>query len=76
MAAAGIPREGPTGAKRTFHSFRHSHAKVALEGGRPITWLSRQLGHHSITVTVNTYGHFERAARRREAELMEGAFGV
>jgi integrase len=30
MKRAGIPRVGPTGEKRTFHSFRHTHAKVAL----------------------------------------------
>jgi hypothetical protein len=25
---------------------------------------------------ADVYGHFERAERRREAELMEGVFGV
>jgi integrase len=33
MAAAGIPRVGPTREKRTFHSFRHTFAKRALESG-------------------------------------------
>ena len=33
MSAAGIPREGPTEEKRTFHSFRHTFAKRALERG-------------------------------------------
>lgn len=33
MTRAGIPREGPTGEKRTFHSFRHTFAKSALERG-------------------------------------------
>lgn len=47
MVAAGIPREGPTGEKRTFHSLRHTFAKRALENGRQITWLSRHLGHSS-----------------------------
>jgi integrase len=41
MAAAGIPRAGPTLEKRTFHSFRHTFAKRALESGAQITWLSR-----------------------------------
>jgi integrase len=73
MVSAGIPRVGPTGEKRTFHSLRHTHAKVALKKGRSITWLQRRLGHSSITVTVNTYGHWER---RREARKLAGAFGV
>ena len=42
---ASIPRVGPTQEKRTFHSFRHTFAKRALESGAQITWLSRHLGH-------------------------------
>jgi integrase len=76
MAAAGVPRVGPTGEERTFHSFRHTFAKRALENGRQITWLSRYLGHSSTNITTETYGHWERAERKREAELMEGVFGV
>ncbi len=76
MSRAGIPRQGPTGEKRTFHSFRHTFAKRALESGRQITWLSRHLGHSSLQVTTDVYGHWERAERKREANLMEGVFGV
>jgi integrase len=75
MTRAGITREGPTEEKRTFHSFRHTFAKRALESGAEMTWLQRHLGHSSITVTVDRYGHWERAERKRQAELLEGAFG-
>jgi integrase len=43
MEASDVPRVGPTGEKRTFHSFRHTFAKRALENGRQVTWLSRPL---------------------------------
>lgn len=76
MARAGIERVGPTGEKRTFHSLRHTFAKRALESGAQITWLSRHLGHSSIKVTMDVYGHFERAERAKQAQLLEGAFGV
>jgi integrase len=76
MKRAGISREGPTGEKRTFHSLRHTYAKRALENGRQITWLSRHLGHSSLKVTSDVYGHWEAAERRREAQQMEGVFGV
>jgi integrase len=76
MKRAGIPRVGPTGEKRTFHSFRHTHAKVALETGRQLIWLSRRLGHSSLKVTSDVYGHFGANERKAEAELMEGVFGV
>jgi integrase len=76
MKRAKVERVGPTGEKRTFHSFRHTYAKRALENGRRVTWLSRHLGHSSLKVTTDVYGHFERAERKKEAELMAGVFGV
>jgi integrase len=72
---AGIERQGPTGELRTFHSLRHTYAKRALESGAQVTWLSRHLGHSTLKVTTDVYGHFERAERKRQAEVMEGAFG-
>lgn len=76
MVAASIERRGPTEEKRTFHSFRHTFAKRALESGAQITWLSRHLGHSSLKVTTDIYGHWERAERKLQAAKMEGAFPV
>jgi integrase len=76
MKQARVERVGPTGEKRTFHSFRHTFGKRALENGRRITWLSRHLGHSSLKVTTDVYAHFESAERKREAEPMESVFGV
>jgi integrase len=76
MAAAGIQRRGPTQENRTFHSFRHTFAKRALENGAQITWLSRHLGHSSLKVTTDIYGHWERAERKLQAAKMEGVFPV
>jgi integrase len=76
MARAGIQRAGPTQELRTFHSFRHTFAKRALESGAEITWLSRHLGHSTLKVTTDIYGHWERAERKLQAAKMEGAFPV
>ena len=76
MARAGVPRVGPTLEKRTFHSFRHTFAKRALESGAEITWLSRHLGHSTLKVTTDIYGHWERAERKLQAAKMEGAYSV
>jgi hypothetical protein len=38
--------------------------------------LQRQLGHSSITLTVDRYGRWERNAEKAEAEKLEGAFPV
>jgi integrase len=76
MQDAHVPVEGPTGEPRGWHSQRHTHAKLALEHGASITWLQRQLGHSSIVVTIDRYGHWERAAAKREAAKLDGAFVV
>jgi integrase len=76
MERARVPRAGPTQERRTFHSFRHTFAKRALESGAQITWLSRHLGHSSLKVTTDIYGHWERAERKLQAAKMEGAFLV
>jgi integrase len=76
MASAEVRRVGPTQEKRTFHSFRHTFAKRALESGAQITWLSRHLGHSSLKVTMDIYGHWDRAERKLQAAKMEDAFPV
>ena len=76
MTAASIPRIGPTQEKRTFHSFRHTFAKRALETGAQVTWLSRHLGHSTLKVTTDIYGHWERGERKLQAAKMEGAFPI
>jgi integrase len=74
MSCPEIARAGPMLENTTFHSFRHTFAKRALENGAQITWLSRHLGHSSLKVTTDTYGHWERAERKIPAAKMEGAF--
>ena len=76
MARAHVPRAGPTQEPRTFHSFRHTFAKRAFENGAQVTWLSRHLGHSTLKVTTDIYGHWERAERKLQAAKMEAAFPV
>jgi integrase len=74
MTRARIPRESERGGKRTFHSFRNTFARVALEGGAQLTWVQAQLGHSSITLTRDVYGAWSRRAEKLEAQRLDGAF--
>lgn len=41
-----------------FHGLRHTFATISLAKGAPIEWVSRQLGHSDISITLRWYGHF------------------
>jgi integrase len=77
LKRAGIPRlHARTGVDRDFHSLRHTYARIALENGKSLYWLSRHLGHSSERVTEQHYGHFSTAAAKAEVAELEGAFGI
>lgn len=39
------------------HDLRHTHAAILISAGRPLSAISRRLGHSSIAVTDKLYGH-------------------
>ena len=40
------------------HDLRHTYATLLLQAGVPMMYVKEQLGHYSIKVTVDTYGHW------------------
>lgn len=50
VTAAGVPRYPP-------YATRHTYATRQLERGCSLQWLMHQMGHSSIKITVDTYGH-------------------
>ncbi len=48
------------------HTFRHTFATWKLQAGVSIALVSRWLGHSSITMTVDIYGHIETAGTSEE----------
>jgi integrase len=44
----------------TPHCLRHTYARVLLERGEALLYVSRQLGHASLAITADRYGHWAR----------------
>jgi integrase len=54
-----------------FHDCRHSAATFLLERGADLYEVSRLLGHSSITITADVYGHISQGMKRGLADRMD-----
>lgn len=59
--------------KWTPHELRHSAASLLIAQGVPLKTISEMLGHSSIRVTADVYGHLLDDARAEAATAMEAA---
>jgi integrase len=66
-AKAGLPPEFIP------HTLRHCFASVSLAHGIPITEVSRWLGHKSIEVTHQIYGHLVPSSWDRARTILDNA---
>lgn len=51
-----------------IHDFRHSHASYLIDKGVNMYKISKRLGHSSITITMDRYGHL---LDRQEDEILD-----
>lgn len=54
-----------------LQDLRHTFASLLIQQGSSLAYIKEQLGHHSIKVTVDTYGHLVPGANRREIEQLD-----
>ena len=54
-----------------FHDLRHSYASLLLQQGESLIYVRDQLGHHSIQITVDTYGHLVPGSNRQAADKLD-----
>ena len=54
------------------HELRHSGASLMLAQGTPLHVVSEVLGHASIAITKDVYGHLVEGDKRAAAESMSG----
>lgn len=58
-----------------FHGLRHSAATALLAAGVPLRTVADQLGHSTIVLTANTYGHVIPESRSEAAAAMDRVLG-
>ena len=64
LAKAGLPR-------RNLHSLRHSFDSLLIQNGESLAYVRDQLGHSSIQITVDTYGHLVPGGNRMAVNRLD-----
>ena len=61
--------------KVSFHSLRHSNASIRIQAGQNIKYIQSQMGHASINITLDVYGHLFNDVNfnRQQVELLEAS---
>ena len=59
--------------KTRFHDLRHTYASLLIDRGELPKYIQVQMGHSSINVTMDTYGHLMKAVNRDAAERLDKA---
>ncbi len=54
-----------------FHDIRHSFATLLLQQGESLVYVKDQLGHSSIRITVDTYGHLVPGSNRQAVDRLD-----
>jgi len=54
-----------------FHDLRHTFATLLLQQGESLVYVKDQLGHHSIQITVDTYGHLVPGGNRQAVDKLD-----
>jgi len=58
----------------TFHCLRHTHASHLLAAGEDISYVSKRLGHSSITITYERYFHLIPMEQRKSLQDLDQKF--
>lgn len=55
-----------------MHGLRHSYASMLILLRRPITEVSRYLGHADVSITMRVYAHFLKLKKQDTMSDLEG----
>jgi integrase len=59
-----------------FHDLRHSFASLLLQNRQSLTYVKEQMGHSSISVTVDIYGHLVPGGNRQAVDRLYDGLSV
>jgi integrase len=62
-------------AKMRFYDLRHTHASLLIAEGVHPKKIAERLGHASIKLTMDLYGHLFQGSDKESAERMQKIFG-
>ncbi|MBW1977795.1 MAG: site-specific integrase [Deltaproteobacteria bacterium] len=54
-----------------IHDLRHTYATLRISKGDNILDICKQLGHHSIKITLDTYGHWMPGGKKAEVDELD-----
>ena len=74
MFAPITAKAGLSGVR--FHDLRHFFASMLIAQGESAKYIQDQLGHSSIQVTFDTYGHLFPQSRRDAADKLDAALST
>jgi len=57
--------------KIRIHDLRHTYATLRIAAGHNIADVIKQLGHHSINITVDTYYHWMLGSGKAEVDQLD-----
>ena len=64
----------PHKAALRFHDLRHTCASLLIQQGAHPKLIQTRLGHSSITITLDTYGHLFPSIEEALAERLDAAY--
>jgi integrase len=53
------------------HVLRHTFATLLIQNGESLAYIRDQLGHSSIKITVDAYGHLVPRANKKAVEKLD-----
>ena len=54
-----------------IHDIRHTYASLLLQMGESMIYVRDQLGHSSIRITVDTYGHLVPGGNKEAVDRLD-----